>query len=659
MGVRGLLKYIRTHPDTRQRVSLATTAEKVIQKCGKRRAELICDFLNIVFWLLQLFHECKVKSKEYSPYSSFYGGDLNDYAERFLQFVKALRYLNIEPIFFLDNSCDIIQIANAGLASHGHQLGLHRYLSRHRNRMEVVENCSDVITYKPTQDMEVVKKWLLPPLLLIQIQMALAREHAENITLVRCKRDADSEIALYAHENHIKVCGILSGDTDMVIIRQCRVFHCKFFDRDDILGLRKPQLNSKPNDVICEMITPESLAASLGIRPHDLKNLSVLTGNDYTQHLNRDLEVYEKLQLTPPFVEAAATWLKSNRGELLDHPDVAQICLEHPEYRTAISVTYRVYDECRQPRPLVAEVKGQLEHAVHFRTDVVEVLNKDEPCIGDMLLPIRKIIYKLKGLQAVTEHGRTKGEPYMEIKVPVSHPDSSLPKTKTHLERLVCFFSLVTKARDLQDTALSKFTFPQIPPGTIALTCNRLFKPLLLCAPLLFLLSLGELSATLTTNAKDALLVGCLTCYAGIRPCKVYFRPSPQAINISVWFACALRHAYQMATTLGLADFLPLPSEIYQQAAYIPYHYIASVSEKAIKQQLKTLRELAETHAIFYNSIELCSFKVLKTKLDSIGSSCDFGAIAGLAEAFRDAVGEIEASKASGALFQSGKQMKR
>lgn len=658
MGVRGLLKYIRTHPETRRRMSLAATAEKVIQRCGNRRAELICDFLNILYWLLQLFHECKVKSKDYSQYSSFYGGDLNDYVARILQFVKALRYLKIEPIFFLDRSCDMSPIASIDLDPHGHQFDLHRFQARHIDRMKVVDKCSEVLTYKPTQDMEVLKKWPLPPLLLIQIQMALARE-SEKITLIRCKRDADSEIALYAHENDIKVCGILSGDTDMVMFRRCRVFHCKFFDRDNVLGLRKPQLDSKPNDVICEMITPENLAVSLGIRPHDLKNLSVLTGNGYTQHLNLELKVHEKLQLTPPFVQAAATWLKRNTGELLHHPVVAEVCSEHPEYRAAILRTYHVYDECRQPRPVV-EVEGHMERAVRFRGDVVEVLKEDEPCIADLLVAIRKLIYKLKGLQEVTEHGRTKGKLYMEIKVPVSHPDSSCLKAKTDLERLVCFFSLVTKARELQDTDLSRCTFPRIPPDS-TLTCHRLFKPLFLCAPLIFLLSQGELSATLTENARDALLVSCLTCYAGMQPRRVFFRPSPQAINISVWFACALRHAYQMAETLGLSDFLPLPlpGEIYQQAAYIPYHHIAFVSEREIKQQLKTLQELAETHAIFHNCIELRSFKDLKTNLDSIGSSYNFVAIASLAEAFIVAVSEIKTIKASGTLFQSGKQKKR
>ena len=631
MGVRGLLKYIRMHPES--------------------------DFLGILFWLLKLFHECKVKCKEYSQYSSFYGGDLNEYEARILQFVRALRYLNIEPIFFLDCSCETIPIA--GATSHGYQSVSHTYLARHRSRMEIAEHCSEVIRYKPTQDMEVVKKWPLPPLLLIQIQMALARE-PDRITLVHCKRDADSEIALYAHDNDNKVCGILSSDTDMVMIRQCKVFHCKFFDREDILGLRKQKLDSKPRDVYCEIITPERLADSLEIMPHNLKNLSVLSGNDYTERLNIDFGVHDKLHLTQPFVEAAAAWLKRNTGRLLDHPDIAQICLEHPKYRSAILHTYHAYDECRKPQPH-PQLVGQLEYGVHFRMDVVEVLNQDEPCIDDMLVAIRKIIYKLEGLREVTEHGRTKGELYKDIKVPVSHPDSSLLlqiQAKNDLERLVHFFSLVTKAQELQDTNLSHFMFPHIPSDT-TLTCHRLFKPLLLCTSLLFLLSLGELSTTLTENALDALLVTCLTCYARMPPRRVFFRPSPQAINISVWFACTLRHVYRMANMLGLSEFLPLPSETYQQAAYIPYHHIASVPEKEIKHQLRAREELAETHIIFHNTIKFRSFKALKGKLISFGSNCDFGAISDLAEAVTAAGCDIEASKASRKLFQSGKSMKK
>ena len=37
--------------------------------------------------------------KDYSPYSAIYGGNFKDYMERILEFVKALRFINIEPIF--------------------------------------------------------------------------------------------------------------------------------------------------------------------------------------------------------------------------------------------------------------------------------------------------------------------------------------------------------------------------------------------------------------------------------------------------------------------------------------------------------------------------------------------------------------------------------
>ena len=48
------------------------------------------------------FHAAKVKCKDYQTYSCLYGGDLNEYAECFLAFVRVLQRVGIDPIFFLD-----------------------------------------------------------------------------------------------------------------------------------------------------------------------------------------------------------------------------------------------------------------------------------------------------------------------------------------------------------------------------------------------------------------------------------------------------------------------------------------------------------------------------------------------------------------------------
>ena len=95
MGVRGLLKYIRSG---QSQIKLKPIR---LFKRGDEKILLVCDLMAVFYWLIELLHKAKVTCKDYSPYSAIYGGNFKDYKERILEFVKALRYINIEPIFFL------------------------------------------------------------------------------------------------------------------------------------------------------------------------------------------------------------------------------------------------------------------------------------------------------------------------------------------------------------------------------------------------------------------------------------------------------------------------------------------------------------------------------------------------------------------------------
>ena len=99
MGVRGLLKYIRSDPSTIKLDSIR------LFKKGDEKVILVCDLMAVFYWLIELLHKAKVTSKDYSPYSCIYGGNFKDYKERILEFVKALRFINIEPVhdsFWMD-----------------------------------------------------------------------------------------------------------------------------------------------------------------------------------------------------------------------------------------------------------------------------------------------------------------------------------------------------------------------------------------------------------------------------------------------------------------------------------------------------------------------------------------------------------------------------
>jgi len=89
MGVRGLLKFLRCNPKSRSHnISL--------RQEGKVNVTLVCDFLSVIYWLLETYHEVMVKKGLYSENSYIYGGDFNDYTDRVLDFVKALRYIGVE-----------------------------------------------------------------------------------------------------------------------------------------------------------------------------------------------------------------------------------------------------------------------------------------------------------------------------------------------------------------------------------------------------------------------------------------------------------------------------------------------------------------------------------------------------------------------------------
>ena len=60
MGVRGLLKFLRTHEESRRRnISLRQTGEREL---GQVNVTLVCDFLSVIHWLLKTYHEVMVKN---------------------------------------------------------------------------------------------------------------------------------------------------------------------------------------------------------------------------------------------------------------------------------------------------------------------------------------------------------------------------------------------------------------------------------------------------------------------------------------------------------------------------------------------------------------------------------------------------------------------
>ena len=335
MGVRGLLKYLQRHPRARERrVSLSHLAYQIKEKTKGKTAKLLCDFFSILFWLLSEFHEAKIKRKDYQPYSYVYGGDVIEYEQRFVAFVNALRHLGIEPIFFVDGA--------RGSNETGFNAKLNTHRGRHLGKMSRVVHCNQVSKYDPTEELETYSMWLPQPLVPLHIMMALK---SEGVELIHCIGEADSYLAKRAQSGEEDICGILTNDTDLVVMRSCEVFLCQFFDRELTLGLRSVDFNSTPSDVVCEKLTPRRLAEVIKIPERDLPNLSVICGNDYTEGLNERWKLHEKMGLSYPIVESAANWLRDTPHKKLSmtspFDDIDRNSEGH--YSKAIRYTYNAY----------------------------------------------------------------------------------------------------------------------------------------------------------------------------------------------------------------------------------------------------------------------------------------------------------------------------
>ena len=688
MGVHGLFSYLQRHPHARERrVYLRDLAYAVKDKTHGKTAKLLCDFFSILYWLLSEFHEAKIKCKDYQPYSYIYGGDVVEYENRFVEFVRALRHLGVEPIFFVDGE--------RGSDLTGFRAKLQTHVKRHRGKMSRVRRCNQVAKYDPKQQVEGYSTWFPQPLVPLSMMMVL---QSEGVTLEHCIGEADAYLARRAQSGQEDICGILTNDTDMVVMRSCEVFLCQFFDRELTLGIRSVKFNSKPSEVVCEKLTPCRLAEVLKLPESDLKNLSVICGNDYTEGLNEEWELHKKMNLSYPIIESAAKWLRDTpHMELDETPPFDSINkLSVGQYSEATQFTYKAYGGTAAIEPLdlscrrsslykmvlsgvregkmTRELLSIVANSIHWRTGVVEIIEECQvgklpseapPCIDDLLLPIRLLIYKLLGRRRVTEHGHTRGYAYRRISVQVQNPSPHLLhdlRKRTELERVCLLTTFLTKAYYLKDVPLDEFEKP-IAVRNAQVDCTittTLFKPLVLCASLLFSYDLrSESNNTFCLEyVPDVFLITCFMCILGKSPRKLLSRPSPEAINIATGFACIIEHSYHLASLLGLFELMPRPAQMYQTAALVPFYHIATCTPSLIKHQLRTNKEMAETHSVYTYVKKLHTFKKLKELLWEVhctSKSC-VGSVSPhitfrLVVAFMEVMADIDEADRQGKLF--------
>ena len=602
MGVRGLLKYLRTHREARSpSTSLKSVASNITTKSGKR-AVLICDFMAVLYWLMKLLDDAMIRSQQYSKYIAIYGGDYNEYTKTILSFVKALRYIGLEPIFFVDGP--------RGSSDVDFRMKEMTWKERQRELLKTIEKYAEICKYK---DPDVrLNKWSLNCLLPEQFIQAL---QIIGVRIVICPGEADYVMAKYTRDHHDEVCGILTNDSDMTMMLGCSIIHCKFFDRRDALKLGTPTINEEPDDIHCEMIEPQKLAHCLRIDERCLPALSILCGNDFTKSLNIDIKINEKLGLTYPFIESAARWIKNHQNDctspdlFLQIPAIKDAAINSELYPDAVRHTYDFYcfasvelDTSRSPisKCIIDEViHGQLNPKFlsivicgkFWRIDVPQ-LEDDGECIHRRLLFIRRLLYRLVCVNEVMEYGQSfvKSMVFGEkIAIPLCEEKLLDGLRQLSLEqRMLIIFNVFTKGTDVGIS-------PELLETSITLSpsINLDICAVLSCTCLLYAIS----HDIVPSEYIFPLILSCFCCSLQEKSPKLAARPGPKGVTIASRFMSILQHATWFASLLGLGQELPLPSAIFQPFVYIPLH----ITVFKINQKEKFHGEDAEAKEFYRN----------------------------------------------------------
>ena len=588
MGIRGLLKYIRSDQST---IKLESTV--LFKRCGEKLI-LICDLVAVFYWLIALLHKAKVASKDYSKYTCIYGGNFKDYKERILEFVKALRFINVEPVFFWDGP-------QGSSFDYEHKLDTWKYRSKKLLR-KIREN-SEICKFHAIEIK--FEKRLKQTLLFEELVYAL---RDAGVTVNLCEGEADNIMAQYARE-HKEVCTILTNDTDMALMSGVSMVHYKFFDRKDALELSRPVLKCRSHEICCDIIKPQHLARDLKIDEKCLPALSILCGNDYTKPLNETININESLGFSHPFVASVSVWVKHHENDcksadlFLNIKQIQEICKDHPEYCDAIKYSYSFYQaKCvsasgvpASPIPIhdlvVEKVKKyQLDrqflplvrNGIMWRYEI-EHLNERFPCIHEKLQPVRELLYKLLCISRVTEYGQYGMVKFGQfiINVYPCEPETlqALIKLPFSLKIQLMFNALLTCTEEIEwmdddDIRESIFLLGNLKQTLHIAAVDEPDKikeyigAALTCTCILFVIK----NKLIPKMYIDALIMACFSCAMDETPPKLAARPGPTGVTIGAQFMVILRHARLLASLLGLEELLPLPSSIFQPFIYIPLH---------------------------------------------------------------------------------------
>lgn len=649
MGVRGLLDYITRTPASRRKVSLREAAKALQEKCG-REPKLLCDYFSTLHWLLSSCDHALINDGRQSPYSMLYGGDLNQYSSDFQGFVGALRGLGVEPIFFID-----------GPPGSNLEEFQWKFPEWQRRYLQKMKRCSDVLQVCCGYQDFLCVRWMQWEAVSLQVLFAL---RSAKVQVTYCFGEADSQLLEYHRTHENESLGILSSDTDFAIASGSVLFHTNFFDKELVTLLVSGTCDSPP-DLVCEVVTPQSVATSLKITEAQLIDLSIICGNDYTWELNDILLPWASLGLTSSKVMAVAAWLQNRSTPLLENEEMNHVFSQQPCYKLAIEHSYQAYSTDSKhgvlsQSPLARYIHGSVQrgemspsflsilNGIYWKMVVIAPVTLGQPSFNDHTQSLRRCLYAMLGLREVQEYGRTGTELFTKTTIDlgsefVDTDVAELLQTIRNLsvnDKLAILFHLVASCRSIHFSSQINYLLRRGWDSDDPISS----KAVLICSSLhLFQQANGSLypSPRITPCEIEAILVTCLLLAADIPTCHIPTLPGARIVTVAMWFSHVLEQVYMAASFVGLTDILDPPGSVFYPLACVRFLLVSSaVNKYTVDTQYGP--SAAEAFAIFSKVISLKPVLNLRASIINQHHSVNLPDILHL---FKSALAEVLARK--------------
>ena len=540
MSSNKFIRLLRRQQSSKKIVKLSELSYRLRQ--DGLRPEIVCDLNAILSWLWP------------DQLSSDLEEDLDTMVSKVNHFVQTMRYIGCEPVFFVESAigCDQTDF----------HLLLPSLREEYLNRLTFQSHYTQ-LTY------------LLKPLLFIQAEMTLINL---NIKVIRCHGNTVSEVYAYALQQ--QVCGILSTNPDFLLLTDCCFIDLAEFDLKKALR-HQNAINSQPLDILYAITSIDTLLLDLNISKEQLIDVAILSGNIYTHRLNILYKLASYLGLKEDTIDELLRYVRKRESPIFEEDaQLAHLCEVNPDYQRAVTRSYHLYLSPQQlsaPSPINSlsywvsrrmqdHQMSSITYAVvnstcYWRRMVFENIAVGRESIHCLLVPFRKVFYKLLGVEKVSEYGCTSGKSFTktDIFVPVEEndPDIILQQIldiqvlSLGQKLYIAFKLLLDKEIVVQTSLLQTLSLDSVTDGTLV-------KHAILC---LSLHIYGQYLARLP-NELNGLLQFIFTHQVGIST-LVPSKPCERSLVISSWFSHLLETIYHVFEVLDLDYYLPQPKEIF------------------------------------------------------------------------------------------------